>query len=316
MDISKYPFSKEAAELIEEEGYNLEDLAYHPDLSRAREKALKRLFSAIEGRIDLSIDEVRPMNDVYSFLISRIIVERLGDSFLRNRFAEHEAKRFLSLSEGEYLSNLVKLAEESFGLGVSVLEGNLIVLPYDEYLKLARGLGGEKWRLVNRDIREGKVVVSDRDFRRLLAEALRIRILRRSDLKGELPKPLEDLAETVRNLLEAKKESLPRRRIVGRLAPCIEELLRKVSNGENLPHVARFTLAAYLLKIGWEKDKVIDVFRSLPDFKEKIAVYQVEQISKKGYLPPSCSKLKSMGVCIEECGLNNPLSYGRRKRRK
>ncbi|HIE23917.1 MAG TPA: hypothetical protein EYP68_06785, partial [Candidatus Korarchaeota archaeon] len=200
--------------------------------------------------------------------------------------------------------------------GVSVLEGNLIVLPYDEYLKLARGLGGEKWRLVNRDIREGKVVVSDRDFRRLLAEALRIRILRRSDLKGELPKPLEDLAETVRNLLEAKKESLPRRRIVGRLAPCIEELLRKVSNGENLPHVARFTLAAYLLKIGWEKDKVIDVFRSLPDFKEKIAVYQVEQISKKGYLPPSCSKLKSMGVCIEECGLNNPLSYGRRKRRK
>ncbi len=316
MDISKYPFSKEAAELIEEEGYNLEDLAYHPDLSGARQKALKRLFSAIEGKTDLSIDEVRPMNDVYSFLISRIIVERLGDNFLRNRFAEHEAKRFLRLSEGEYLSNLIKLAEESFELGVSVLKGELIALPYEKYLRLARGLGGEKWRLVNRDIREGMVIVSNKDFRRLLAEALRMRILRGLDLKGELPKPLEDFAKTVHGLLEAKKETLPRRRIVGKLAPCIKELLRKVSEGENLPHVARFTLAAYLLKIGWEKGKVIDVFRSLPDFKEKIAVYQVEQIAKKGYLPPNCSKLKSMGICVEECGINNPLSYGRRKRRK
>ncbi|HDD69461.1 MAG TPA: hypothetical protein ENG61_03785, partial [Candidatus Korarchaeota archaeon] len=72
MDISRYPFSKEAAELVEEEGYNLEDLAYHPDLLKARERALRRLFSSIEGKLDLSIDEVRPMNDVYAFIISRI----------------------------------------------------------------------------------------------------------------------------------------------------------------------------------------------------------------------------------------------------
>ncbi|RLG49083.1 MAG: DNA primase regulatory subunit PriL, partial [Thermoproteota archaeon] len=38
MDISRYPFSKEAAELVQEEGYNIEDLAYHPDLAKARER--------------------------------------------------------------------------------------------------------------------------------------------------------------------------------------------------------------------------------------------------------------------------------------
>ena len=316
MDISRYPFSKEAAELVQEEGYNIEDLAYHPDLAKARERALKRLFSSIEGRIDLTIDEIRPMNDVYSFLISRIIVERIGDRFLKNRFAEHEAKRFFKLSEGEYLGNLVKLAEESFNLKARIMEGKSVAIPYDKYLELARGLGGEKWRLVNRNLRNGEVIVLDREFRRLLAEAIRNKILKPSEVKGELPKPLEDLALEVRRVLEAKKESLPKRRVAGKLAPCMKELLRKISEGENLPHAARFALAAYLLKMGWEKEKVVDVFKSIPDFKEKIATYQVEQIAKRGYLPPSCSKLKSMGICVDECGINNPLNYGRRKRKR
>ncbi len=316
MDISKYPFSKEAAELVQEEGYNIEDLAYHPDLIRARNRALKRLFSSIEGKIDLTVDEIRPMNDVYSFIISRIIVERIGDRFLRNRFAEHEAKRFLKLSEGELLQNLVKLAEDSFEISARMLDGRSIALLYDKYLELSRGLGGEKWRLVNRDIRKGEVIVSEKDFRRLLAEAIRIKILTPSEIKGELPKPLEDLASEICKALEAKKESLPKKRIVGQLAPCMKELLRKASEGENLPHAARFALAAYLLKIGWEESKVVDIFRSIPDFKEKVAVYQVEQIAKRGYLPPSCSKLKSIGICVEECGINNPISYGRRKRKE
>jgi len=314
MDVSKYPFSKEAAELIQEEGYNIEDLAFHPDLAKARERALRRLFSSIEGRVDITLDEVKPMNDVYSFLISRIIVERIGDRFLRNRFAEHEAKRFLKLSEGEYLENLVKLAEESFEIKVKMMERKTVAIPYDKYLELARGLGGEKWRLVNRDVRSGEVIVLDREFRRLLAEAMRIRILKPSEIKEELPKPLEDLVSEVRRVLEAKKESLPKRKVVDRIAPCMKELLRKVSEGENLPHAARFALAAYLLKIGWEKRKVTDVFRSIPDFKEKIAAYQVEQIARRGYLPPSCSRLKSLGICVEKCGINNPLNYGRRKK--
>ena len=316
MDISRYPFSKEAAELVEEEGYNLEDLAYHPDLLKARERALRRLFSSIEGKLDLSIDEVRPMNDVYAFIISRIIVERIGDKFLRNRFAEHEVKRFLKLSEGEYLPNLVKLAERSFKIEVRILDGNMVAVPYDKYLELARGLGGDKWRLVNRDIRGGEVIVSEREFRRLLAEAIRMRVLRPSHIQGELPKPLEDMAEVVRNLLEAKKKSIPKKRRIGKLAPCMSELIRRISDGENIPHAARFALAAYLLKIGWDKRKVVDIFRSLPDFKEKIATYQVEQIARKGYLPPNCLKLRSIGICVGECGVNNPLSYGRRKAKK
>ncbi len=314
MDISKYPFSKEAAELVEQEGYNLEDLAYHPDLKRAREKALKRLFSSINGELDLSIDEVRPMNDVYSFLISRIIVERIGDGFLRTRFAEHEAKRFFRLSEGESPQNLIKLAEESFKIGAKLLEGGFLAVPYHKYLELSSGIGGKKWRLANRDLRGGRVILCEREFRRLLAEALRARILKSSGFKGDLPKPLEDLAETVRDLLEIRKKEIPKRKIIGKMAPCMEELLRRTSEGENLPHAARFALAAYLLKIGWDKGGVVDVFRSMPDFKEKVAEYQVNQIARKGYLPPSCSKLKSLGICVEECGINNPLSYGRKKK--
>jgi DNA primase large subunit len=69
-------------------------------------------------------------------------------------------------------------------------------------------------------------------------------------------------------------------------------------------------------------DNVIDLFRSISDFDERMTRYQVEHIagtrgSRTRYVPPRCDTLRTHGICIsmdEICRkVRHPLTYYRRK---
>jgi len=53
-------------------------------------------------------------------------------------------------------------------------------------------------------------------------------------------------------------------------------LINDLKSGKKLTHIGRFALVSYLHSIGWDVEDVINIFRSLPDFKEDITRYQVE----------------------------------------
>ena len=108
-----------------------------------------------------------------------------------------------------------------------------------------------------------------------------------------------------------------------RFPPCIGAIMDSVRRGDEVPHHARFALAAFLLNIGWSVDEVVDVFRTVPDFNEKVTRYQVEHIAglrggKTRYSAPSCDWMRSHGLCVSECNVANPVQYyfrsGRRRR--
>ena len=309
--ISKYPFTSAATELLEEEGLTKEDLAYDPLLSSARRHALKRLLSAVEGSLYLEDIGLTPLEAIATYLIVRLVCARLDDPFLLRLVAEHESKRFYHLAREEPLSTLTWLASE---LGARTRpDGDHVWIDVAGYLRASTHLGGPTWRLANRDVRRGWVRVSRRELARLLQELLRIRLLRVSTVR-QLPPPLEEIARTVAGRLGSRRaKAVPRRRS-GEFPPCIEKLVAKAKRGENMSHHERFTLASYLLKVGWTPDQVVDLFRNAPDFKEKVTKYQVEHIAKRGYLPPNCSTLRAWGICGEDCGVKSPLSFRRRRR--
>jgi len=69
-------------------------------------------------------------------------------------------------------------------------------------------------------------------------------------------------------------------------------------------------------------DDVIDLFRSISDFDERMTRYQVEHIagargSRTKYIPPRCDTLRTHGICPTTdkiCkGICHPLAYYRRK---
>jgi DNA primase large subunit len=69
-------------------------------------------------------------------------------------------------------------------------------------------------------------------------------------------------------------------------------------------------------------DNVVDLFRTLSDFNERMTRYQVAHIaggkgSRTKYIPPKCETLRTHGVCPgmdEICRkIRHPLAYYRRK---
>ncbi len=103
--------------------------------------------------------------------------------------------------------------------------------------------------------------------------------------------------------------------------PCIKHLIAELKQGKHLSHHERFAVATFLINIGTDVEYVLNLMRYSPDFNEKIARYQVEHLAglrgaRKKYLVYSCDKMKSLGICVAECGTKNPLQYYFRELRK
>jgi DNA primase large subunit len=157
-------------------------------------------------------------------------------------------------------------------------------------------------------------------------------------IENELPLPVSD--EIIKsyksdiNELKAVVGNLKRKYEIkefgqvnlSRLPPCMKQILAMVQAGENLSHSARFSITAFLHTIGLDSEGILKVFATSPDFDPSIARYQVEHISgtQSGteYIPPSCGKMKSYGICYNPdslCNkewLNHPLKYYRLAGRK
>ncbi len=311
---SRYPFTSLGGRLIESEGLTEEDLAYDPLLEQSRRHAKGRLLSAVSGELYLDDLHLPPLDAVATYLIVRLVSSWIDDPFLSRLVAEHESKRFHRLARDEPISVLAWLGGE---LGATIRpDGERAWMGVPSYLRAASGLGGARWRLANRDVRKGQVLVERKELARLLQELLRAHLLRPTP-RPSVPPPLRAIGDEVIRRLEMRRASIqssrPSREI---LPPCIKKLVEKAKRGENMNHQERFTVAAYLLKVGWSVDQVVDLFRSAPDFKERIARYQVSHISKRGYNPPNCETLRAWGICVEDCGVKSPLSYGRRGRKR
>jgi DNA primase large subunit len=83
---------------------------------------------------------------------------------------------------------------------------------------------------------------------------------------------------------------------------CPQTLYQAFSSGRHLSHIGRFTLTSFLINIGMPSEKVIELFRNISDFNERMTRYQVEHVagergSRTQYITPKCDTLKTHGVC-------------------
>jgi hypothetical protein len=84
------------------------------------------------------------------------------------------------------------------------------------------------------------------------------------------------------------------------LRPCVFET---VTTDPSPPHVVRVALVTELMFYGWSKDSIHELIRRLrwADYDPKTTKYQLDQIFRKRYLPPSCYKLRPFVRCVD-CG--------------
>ncbi len=311
------------------------------DLARLRrdlvEAGYERVVKALrEGRLEGGIDSLE--REVFGFAYASAIAVLAGDRWLLARYSLAEAERAYQLAQREsdealaQLARMVGISSLEYGKpykepvaivrGVVVYRQFMFSLSLVEYVRVAkRLLGDDAWKPINFPVLHGRIYVERQHMLRLVKEALTVFIEKRveevgGNIAAQTANLLSDYVEKLRKELSERRR--PRSTGGGRVEvpegvvvedafpPCIRDLVERARRGENLSHHERFALATFLLNIGAEIDFVVDMFRNMPDFNEKITRYQVEHLaglrgSRKKYRVYSCEKMRTLGICKADC---------------
>ncbi len=332
-EAAKYPFLKEAVGLVDTLSLELEDLA-NPLYVRVLDRAEQRVSQAIlQGEADTRLGD--PLTELLSFPVANVFVTVIGDDFLGRRYALSEAQRASGLMRDEAEARLAKMARAQFGWSLrqvdELVDGRMhrFELHFDDYLRNAAAFREPRWKLVNRLMRGGYVLLTKPEAARLLQEEVQrsIENLVKKRARLRLPEPLREKVDSLSKLFDENRAritggELPSRVLTEAFPPCVRHAFEGLIAGRRLSHMERFALTSFLVNAGMDIDEIVNLFVSVTDFDEEFTRYQVEHIaglrgSRTRYTPPTCSTLRTHGVCHNPDRLcehvKHPLSYYRIK---
>ncbi|MGI6009500.1 MAG: DNA primase [Methanomethylophilus sp.] len=333
---ARYPFVSDAAAFIEENGVEIDDLLSSPVYADARKRGMKRVMGALKNHeiedvaLNVSQDSAAYVHliEILSYGYARMIVSDINDRFLTKRYALAEAERVNRILETD--SESIDAVSSELGINEHRNPDGTVSIHFADYLRYSVVLSAVEWKLINRDVRNGYVLIPRKDFGRLVQNAF----LRK--LESEIPLPLTDdmrkklskNSQYVRLELANVKTSLSPTKGQGInndcLPPCIKAIIKMAQAGQNLPHSARFALVSFLHAMGATYDEIISIFAESPDFDESKSRYQIMHITgelngSEGYTPPGCGAMKTDGICFDPDELcehvKHPLNYYRIKAR-
>jgi DNA primase large subunit len=348
--IIKYPFTREGMAKYTEltSKTPLTDLPNTQEGRQLLEKARDMLKEALtRGSVPTrALSSGDGDNELLIHYLAVVLTAGLDKTHWR-RVADAMSKRFSKYLENEDLDCIVHIAR-GFGIEAVPIDalglGGGLGLAYDvgvrvwSYLKFAPR-NDPNWKLVNRFLTRGWVLLTKRELVRLVEEAVEARVMSLVEDYSKRVDVVRALANAVGGLGVQKSlvtsvttttnntGVVVRRRRVGGVPPCMEAIISEIKSGGNPSHQARFALAAFMLRrcMGEGRDvhdcveEVVGLFRTVADFDEKVTRYQVEHIAglrggRKAYMPPSCEEMNSLGLCPTNlgCGVKNPLAYGLR----
>ncbi len=332
LDLAKFPFTIEASDYIKSINIQPAELA-SPELRPILERATERIRQAVlSGRIsaELTQEDI----DILAYPTALMLISVIGDDRARRRYALAEAKRAYEILRNEPPEKLLQVATGSFRWDAKFTDRVIgdshydFALHFELYVRNSARIRDLKWKMVNRTLSEGYVLLPREDFARLLEEEVQARVLEKtSDSALALPDQLEPYVDPIRSMVKARSkylagEEIPQTVVAAAMPPCMKHLLSQLQSSKHISHMGRFAMAAFLLNVGTGEEDLLKMFTSFSDFDEKIARYQVEHIagkrgSRRKYTAPNCDTMRTHGICVnpeELCAtINHPLSYYRRK---
>jgi DNA primase large subunit len=328
MTISEYPFTQEATEHVRRAGYSLDSLLEKPYFQPVRNRAVERVQGAIGGEI---VDrkagtESEQLAELLSYPLARVMLSCIGDDFLIRRYAVAEAK--LAHGRMQQDKNNAEIPALANDLGFHPQGVEPWKIHFSEFITAAHRMRSPKWKLVNRDLKDGYVTVTKEELTRLMEEMVRDRVLKGLplDIKEDTCQKIEAYINPIKSELEKLKSA--NRVDLGKVTesafpPCIKKMLEQVATNVNLAHSARFALVSFLIQINMSVDQIVGLFNTSPDFDPEKTRYQVEHIAGSSgtkYKPPSCATMATYGNCPGEDELcrriRHPLGYYERRIRQ
>jgi len=330
--LAKYPFLNASKTYVKDNTLSVEELLNDPLYERAHIIGVERLDNAFKDRDvgnRILAAEYDFVMELLSYPIARMVTVCIGDIYFKRRYALGEAVHAYKNLINESTSFLLDVSKE-FNLRVKSTENtNKLSIYFTDYLRNAPTRYKE-WKMINREMKAGYIHISHRDLARLIQEALRSRINHELDAR-KCNRVISDTFSSDINRIKnkvmvyrKKMEAAPVGKLdIEKLPPCMKEILAAIKSGENVPHMGRFALVAFLNSLRLNTNDVLKLFSSAPDFEEEKTRYQVEHItgitSSTAYTPPGCDKMRTYGICPadkmdELCKRKrHPLSYYKAK---
>jgi len=328
-EMAKYPFLAESGQYLKDKGFSLEQFGKDPDLKPILDKALNRIEVATTGKIyrseDANLEELDL--EVFSFLLAVILLKLSGMNTLIRRFSLAEARRAEKYLERDLadLSNKTKeelatrIIKELFSIEIQKRD-DFFVIPVSAYLKHSVNFHEREWKLINRRVDKGRVILTPHETVRLIRKELDNYIASKIRSAGT-PSMIETLKKPVERLVSLSKKFYVPKVVSTEFPPCIKHAIDVLDRGENLSHSGRFLLGTYLLGVGQTVEQIAPLFKNAPDYNERITMYQLNHLrgssgSGTEYKCPSCERVKSKDLCYatSDCdGIINPIQFKKKK---
>ncbi|MFB6135152.1 MAG: DNA primase regulatory subunit PriL [Halobacteriaceae archaeon] len=320
---ARYPFLSGAREAVEQAGVDL--AAVVADEEGVVRRARERVESAVaDGTTGDPHRDTR--TELLSYPVARVLVSLTGEPALVERYARAEAAtarsrfaedfdagdRSLRSVERRRLSLADLLAD--FEMSAAVTDtGDGYEVAVGTYLALAVDLDGERWRLTDRRLRDGRVPVAGDELPVLLEEAVADRVS--EGLPLSVPDAVADpLGGAVADLRDALggADAVHGFDVVvpGLFPPCVRALLDAARGDEDLPPHSTFALAGFLAATGLDGEEAT-AMTGRRDVGRRTDALRAGDGAQ--YAPPSCETMQAYGDCVdpdETCeDISHPLEY-------
>ena len=344
---ARYPFFESAREAVETADISLPELVAEdaPAVERGVERVRRAL---VEGTVESeSPSRWGTRDELLSYPVARILVSLVDVPAAVDKYAEAEARTARDRFETDFEAgdDGLRVTDDGVTLDAFLAEFDLddAVLPerrggptdrsgsagrfqvaVGAYLVLSDRAWGDGWRLVNRELADGRVRVERGELHRLLGEAVRRRVaeglpfeVRGSDSGDYIADALSEAVSDLRTLL-ADRGHIHRVETdtvaPDLVPPCMSRLLERTRRGVELDPPATFALTAFLTGIGMDTEEILTLYRPAAVDEEQVR-YQTEYLRDAAgaqYAPPSCATMDEYGLCYPDnrCdAIAHPLSY-------
>ncbi|MDH3341313.1 MAG: DNA primase [Nitrosopumilus sp.] len=332
---AKYPFMADAGKYLKEQGFTLEQFGTDPDLIPIVEKAYTRIHAACEMNKDYESEIIQNQvsntgslpREVFSFLLSIVLLKLTGIPTLARRFALSESMR----AEGFLTKDLKNISSDENELPIKIIEDlfsikikkqdDFFIIPVIDYIKHSIHFHEREWKLVNRHVENGFVYLKADKMVRLFRIELG-KYINSKISSGKKPSMIPGFEDIVERLIKYSKKFQSSFVTTGEYPPCIKHAIEVLEKGENLPHSGRFMLATFLLSKEQSIEQIAPLFKNAPDYNERVTLYQLNHLagtsgSGTQYSCPSCEKLNTQSLCFatSECdNIINPLQFGKKRK--
>ena len=127
-----------------------------------------------------------------------------------------------------------------------------------------------------------------------------------------------ELRTRIQSQQTQEKKELSHGVTIEAVPPCMDKMYSEITSGVNLPHMARFDLATFLVNIDMPHEDIVTVFSKASNYDERVTRYHLDNLSgKKGgkkYSAPACARVREHGLCISRtCNVVHPLQFYQRE---